>query len=225
MDAAEAIIAGEGIHRLSLGRIEHRLGGMSRGQLTYYFPNKESILLAVFERLLRRMVGDLMRADGPKPMTGQAWDCFQHGLAKHLEPAGPHPGERDLFSLLYTFLAQMGHRPDYRNRLAQLQRDGREFIAADIAGSVSEPRPVSPRVMASLVQIVLHGLMVQLAVDPDAFDRDEMFAACVRLFAPLFGQDPAREGEAPAEPSARGSAGASPSRAPTAPASNPVATP
>src|SRR5579871_4205070 len=54
MDAAEAIIAGQGIHRLSLGNIEER-AGMSRGQLTYYFPTKESILLAVFDRMLRRM--------------------------------------------------------------------------------------------------------------------------------------------------------------------------
>lgn len=188
LDAAEAIIAGEGIHKLSLGRIEERLGGMSRGQLTYYFPTKESILLAVFDRTLRRMIADLMRADGPKPMTGRAWDCFRHGLAKNLEPAD-QPGERDLFSLLYTFLAQMGHRPDFRDRLAQLQRDGREFIAADIAGSAPES-PVSPRILASLVQVVLHGLRVQLTVDPDAFDRDEMAAACVRMFAPLFGQSP-----------------------------------
>ena len=33
MDAAEGIIAGEGIYKLSLGRIERKLGGMSRGQL------------------------------------------------------------------------------------------------------------------------------------------------------------------------------------------------
>jgi len=59
MDAAEAIIAGQGIHRLSLGQIEKR-AGMSRGQLTYYFPTKESILLAVFDRMLRRMIDRAM---------------------------------------------------------------------------------------------------------------------------------------------------------------------
>src|SRR4051812_1255693 len=65
MDAAEAIIAGEGIHKLSLGRIEERLGGMSRGQLTYYFPSKESILLAVYERMIRRIIAQLHQDDGP----------------------------------------------------------------------------------------------------------------------------------------------------------------
>jgi AcrR family transcriptional regulator len=187
MDAAEAVIAGEGIHRLSLARIEDR-AGMSRGQLTYYFPTKESILLAVFDRMLRRMIEQLMRSDGPKPMTGRAWDCFRFVLGRHLDPDGL-PGKRDLFSLYYTFLAQMGHREDYRARLSELERGRREFIAADIAASVPEPRPVSPRVAASLVQALVHGLSMQLAVDPGAFDRQEMFAACVRLLAPVFKQD------------------------------------
>jgi AcrR family transcriptional regulator len=188
LDAAETIIAGEGIHRLSLARIEEKAGGLSRGQLTYYFPTKESILLAVFDRMLQRMIEEVMRADGPKPMTGRAWDCLQYWLGKHLEPGDQPAGERDLFSLLYTFLAQMNHRPDYRDRLAQLQRERRDFIAEDIAGSVPEPRPVSPRVAASLIQALLHGLRVQLAIDPGAFDPDEMAAACLRLLAPLFGQ-------------------------------------
>ncbi|MBY0461465.1 MAG: TetR/AcrR family transcriptional regulator, partial [Gemmataceae bacterium] len=48
LEAAEAIIAGHGIQKLSLAQIEQR-AGMSRGQLTYYFPTKESILLAVFD--------------------------------------------------------------------------------------------------------------------------------------------------------------------------------
>src|SRR5436309_1854283 len=82
LDAAEAIIAGEGIHRLSLGRIEERAGGFSRGQLTYYFATKESILLAVFDRMLRRVIGRALQGDGPKPMTGRAWDCLDYGLRK-----------------------------------------------------------------------------------------------------------------------------------------------
>src|SRR5687767_4781808 len=100
MDAAEAVIAGEGIHKLSLTRIEDR-AGMSRGQLTYYFPTKESILLAVFERMLRRMIEQALRGDGPKPMTGRAWECLRHGIGEHLAADWPKPGERDLFSLLY----------------------------------------------------------------------------------------------------------------------------
>jgi hypothetical protein len=61
---------------------------------------------------------------------------------------------------------------------------------------VPEPRLASPRVVAALIQALFHGLDVQLMMDPDAFDRQEMFAACAKLLAPLFGQK--GEGESPA---------------------------
>ena len=51
VEAAVAVIAEQGLQSLSLSEIEKR-AGMSRGQLTYYFPAKEDILLAVFDRLL-----------------------------------------------------------------------------------------------------------------------------------------------------------------------------
>jgi AcrR family transcriptional regulator len=194
MDAAEAIIAGEGIHRLSLAQVEER-AGMSRGQLTYYFPTKESILLAVYERMLRRMIRDVMAGDGPKPMTGRARDCFQHALAGHLglDTANPIDRKKDFFSLLYTFLAQMAHREDYRNKLSEMYRGWREHIAADVADSVDEPRPIDPLIAASLLQALIHGLSVQLMVDPDAFDRPAMYDACVRLLAPVFESKTSRD--------------------------------
>lgn len=189
MDASEAIIAGEGIHKLSLAQVEER-AGMSRGQLTYYFPTKESILLAVYERMLRRMIREVMTGDGPKPMAGQAGECFQHALAGHLglDPKNPPDRKKDLFSLLYTFLAQMGHREDYRNKLSEMYRGWREYIATDVAHSVPEPRPLEPRIAASLFQAIIHGLTMQLMVDPEAFDRQAMYDACARLFAPVFRQ-------------------------------------
>ena len=51
IDAAVAIIAEQGIQNLSLSEIEKK-AGMSRGQLTYYFPSKEDILVAAFDRLI-----------------------------------------------------------------------------------------------------------------------------------------------------------------------------
>jgi AcrR family transcriptional regulator len=187
LDAAEAIIAGHGIQELSLGRIEKSTKPpMSRGQLTYYFPTKESILLALFDRMLRRMIRERMRSDGPKPMTGRAWEMTRHVLQNRLEPDWPPAGNKDLLSLLFTFLAQMGHREDYRARLSQWFSEWRSFIAADLAGSVPEPRPASPRTTAALLQALFQGLDVLLMADPEAFDRPEMLGLCLRLLAPLF---------------------------------------
>ncbi len=187
IDAAEEIIAHHGIANLSLKRIESR-AGMSRGHLTYYFPTKESILLAVFDRMLRRMILERLQSSRPpQPMTGRAWDCFREAIREHLG-LGEQPLEsrRDLFSLLYTFLAQMGHREDDRQKLVMTYPNWRKHIAADVAASTPEPRPVAPAIVASLIQALIHGLTVQLMVDPQAFDRQEMAAACEWIFAPLF---------------------------------------
>ena len=51
---------------------------------------------------------------------------------------------------------------------------------------MAEPRPVEPRIAASLLQALIHGLTMQLMVDPDAFDRKAMFEACTRLLEPIF---------------------------------------
>jgi hypothetical protein len=138
--------------------------------------------------MLRRMIRAALQADGPKPMTGHAWDCAQHALRKHLDSDWPPPEGRGLFSLLFTFLAQMGHREDYRRRLSQWYSEWRGFIAADITSSVPEPRIASARVLAAIMQSLFLGLDIQLMIDPEAFDRKEMYDACVQFLAPLFTQ-------------------------------------
>jgi hypothetical protein len=50
---------------------------------------------------------------------------------------------------------------------------------------------VSGQTVASFVQALVHGLTVQLAADPQAFDRAEMLELCVGVLAPLFTTLPA----------------------------------
>jgi AcrR family transcriptional regulator len=189
MDAAESIIAHHGIARLSLQRIE-KLAGMSRGQLMYYFPSKEAILLAVYERMIRRMIQERLAAeDLPHPMTGQAWQCLHRALEDHLGLGRePLENKQELYSLLYTFLAQIAHREDYRQRLSVMYRSWREHIAADIASSIPPPHPVDPVILASIIQALIHGLTMQLMIDPEAFPRGAMLEACLQMLAPWYGR-------------------------------------
>jgi hypothetical protein len=107
-------------------------------------------------------------------------------MLKHRLEAASEAGGNDFISLVYTFLAQMNHREDYRKKLSGVFDDWRGKLAEDLSLSVPAPNPVPPRIAASLIQAMVHGLTMQLAVDPQAFDRDEMFAACQWLLAPLF---------------------------------------
>jgi AcrR family transcriptional regulator len=173
VEAAVAIITEQGLQNLSLSEIEKR-AGMSRGQLTYYFPAKEDILLAVFDRLLQLMyqrIGEPESRAG-SPSGGRKW--VQHLLDRLLRQPPVSP---EFHVLQYTFLSQIGHREDFRQRLATLYEEWRtnlaKGIAADVARSPGENH-APPRALATLVQAILHGLAMQAAADPMAFDREEM---------------------------------------------------
>src|SRR5262245_26130150 len=136
VEAAVAIIAEEGLQHLSLSAIEER-AGMSRGQLTYYFPAKEDILLAVFDRLLAMMhdsSGPCEAHDGARSLSGwQRIRAFLEFLI--LRP----PEVPEFHGLQYTFLSQIGHRDDFRQRLADLYEQWRSHMAADFARDLPAP--------------------------------------------------------------------------------------
>jgi AcrR family transcriptional regulator len=192
--AAAEIIASEGLHHLSLKRIEDRCtekgSPMSRGQLTYYFKSKEDILLAVFDRMLSGMIRENIATaerDGvARPGEGRVIDRIRYALDRMMNGRGPE--QTELLSLVHTFMAQVRHREDYRRKLAAANAGWRQHVAADIAASAADaPPPVPPAAAASIIMALFQGLGGQLAVDPDAFDRAAVADACLRLLAPLLG--------------------------------------
>ena len=190
--AATDIIATEGLHRLSLAKIEERIG-MSRGQLTYYFPAKEDILLAVFDRMLARMIqeaiADAERSGVGKPGDGPVADRLRHGLDRLMR--GDHPDQTDeLPALVHTFMAQVRHRDDYRQKLALANAGWRAHLAADVAASAGPIPPAPPPVVASIIMALFQGLGGQLAVDPEAFDRAAVTRTVLHMLAPWLGPDP-----------------------------------
>ncbi len=180
VDAAVAIIAEQGIQNLSLSEIEKRVE-MSRGQLTYYFHTKEDILLAVFDRLIRLLCQRHGDTDG-HPYGQMRWlDLIRHLLGVVTQ----HPPEEPAFpALQYTFLSQISHRADFRERLAGLYEHWRQRGAEHLERELQEHPParqVSPRAVATLVQAILHGLAMQTAADPQAIDAGPMIEMCIDM--------------------------------------------
>jgi AcrR family transcriptional regulator len=187
VEAAVAIIAEEGLPHLSLSAIEQR-AGMSRGQLTYYFPAKEDILVAVFDRLLLMMHQRVQAGHGPCEIHDlpHGWERMQAFLSMLLLTP---PSSPEFTSLHHTFLAQVGHRDDFRRRLANLYEEWRRHIAADTEAALASRngrKRASARTLATLVQAILHGLGMQRAADPDAYDRHEMLDLVVDLLGSYF---------------------------------------
>src|SRR5438876_218754 len=157
VEAAVAIITEQGLQNLSLSEIETK-AGMSRGQLTYYFPTKEDILLAVFDRLLLLTYQRIGNPPGEPCSQAGGWDWVCHLLERLLTQAPPNT---QFGCLQYTFLSQIGHREDFRQRLATLYEQWRSHMAEGLAGDLAQrrpARPVSPRALATLVQAFLHAL-------------------------------------------------------------------
>jgi AcrR family transcriptional regulator len=178
IEAAVAVITERGLQKLSLSAIE-KTAGMSRGQLTYYFPAKEDILLAVFDRLLQLIY---QRFHSAHEQRGEPNPCEVSvgcwiGLLLESVLLRP-PVSPEFHTLQYTFLSQISHRDDFRQRLARLYEEWRTHMSQGLAEEAASPAPASPRTMASFVQAVLHGLSMQLAADPKAFDRVEMLQLC-----------------------------------------------
>jgi AcrR family transcriptional regulator len=198
IQAAVDIIVEQGLHKLSLSKIEQRTG-MKRGQLTYYFPKWEHILLAVFDRLLLLIMRRLHEAEGETPpdVEGKrgvpnAWECTRKMFQTILGDAPPLGPE--FHALEYTFLAQITHREDFREKLASLYEEWRSGMAAHwqvtARPTLALAREVSPRTIASFLQAIVQGVGVQMSADPKAFDRAEMLKLCVGILAPLFAPSP-----------------------------------
>jgi len=197
VSAATEIIASVGLHKLSLKRIEKQCR-MSRGQLTYYFRSKEDILLAVFDRMLVGMIREAIataeRSGVARPGEGAVLDRVRHGFVRMTDGRGAD--QTELHALVHTFMAQVRHREDYRKKLAAANAGWRQHLAADIAASAGPtPPPVPPAVTASIIMALFQGLGGQLAVDPDAFDRQSVTDACLRILSPLLGPSPDARGD------------------------------
>ena len=198
IEAAVAIIAEEGIQNLSLSAIEDR-SDMSRGQLTYYFPAKEDILLAVFDHMIevmtRRAEDDQTNSVCSMPVAG--WERMVAFLTSFISNPPEVP---EFHALQYTFLSQIGHRDDFRDRLANLYEHWRSFAVADLTKDVEASKKplVSVRTLASFIQAVLHGLAMQRVADPTAYDRDEMRHLVLSLLGNYLGKPlPALAGSPP----------------------------
>ena len=94
------------------------------------------------------------------------------------------PVAPEFHTLQYTFLSQIGHRDDFRQRLANLYEEWRRHMMEDFEPEVANRRTrprVSARTVATLVQAILHGLAMQRSADPDAYDREQMLELVLDL--------------------------------------------
>ncbi|HPD29860.1 MAG TPA: TetR/AcrR family transcriptional regulator [Phycisphaerae bacterium] len=132
LDAAEAVVAREGVSRLTLEAVAHE-AGVSKGGLLYHFPAKAALITAIVERLAIRCESRQAEAVASDP---QACGAF---IRAYLT-VRTHPPDPQRESIHTAVLAAIGTNPDYldplRRRIAEWQKrlesDGIDQVTATI---------------------------------------------------------------------------------------------
>ncbi|MDG3008077.1 TetR/AcrR family transcriptional regulator [Paludisphaera mucosa] len=184
VEAACRVIHRKGIQGASLAEIEQE-AEVSRGVLTYHFPSKEAIILAVFDATIARMEAG---ADADLAAAKSGWERLETVLDFVLNRK---PANDEFDYLNYTFLAQMSHREDFRTRLAAVNADIRRRIAEDLSEEAGRAGlgPGEVRALAAVVHAAMSGLIMQLNVDPGAIDRAAAHRALRAMILGILGRD------------------------------------
>jgi AcrR family transcriptional regulator len=140
LDAAESVVAREGVGNLTLEAVA-REAGVSKGGLLYHFPSKSALVTAVVGRLVARCESDQRQAlaeDG-----GGAGAFTRAYLAARNVPLDPE--EKPIHTAL---LAAAGTNPHYLEPIRERAREWQARLEAD---------GIDPAV-ATIVKLAIDGL-------------------------------------------------------------------
>jgi AcrR family transcriptional regulator len=140
LDAAERLVAQQGVANLTLEAVA-REAGVSKGGLLYHFPSKSNLVLGIVERLVSRVRKQQMDAVASEGQTPGAFTRAY--LATRDQPLSPEEA-----SLHGALLAAMGTDPQL---LAPVREVSVEWLAR------LESDGIDPAV-AHIVSLVLDGL-------------------------------------------------------------------
>jgi len=139
LNAALDLITEAGIDQVRIAEIARR-AGMSSGQVMYYFPSKEHILL---ETLAWRDHQDIIRTRAALGKATGAWRQLELFIGRYLPASPADPG----WILWMEVWARAPHNRQVSQRLEELLRLWRDELAAIVARGVQEgafaPRPRS----------------------------------------------------------------------------------
>jgi AcrR family transcriptional regulator len=133
LDAAESVVAREGVGNLTLEAVA-REAGVSKGGLLYHYPSKSALVVAVVERLGQRCECDQQEAMAVEGQTPGAFTRAYVATRHRILAAGEKP-------LHTALLAAAGTDPQYlepirvraREWQARLEADGIDPAVATIA--------------------------------------------------------------------------------------------
>lgn len=152
--------------------------GYKLGHLTYYFPSKQSVLLAVLDYMERTFLEERRESlDDVSKTSMERLAIFfeqEHRLILH---------RPDLLTARADFWVQGRSDPVIRERICLMYAAFRSDIERVVADGVSDGSFSGDRAstVPDLVMALLEGAELQYLIEPDRLDLDRYFAAALDL--------------------------------------------
>lgn len=154
--------------------------GVSKGAFYHHFPSKQALFLALLDRWLDKLDGQLtlLRAEAPDARAGLAY------MTEAIEPVFADASGQ--LSLFLEFLEQARRDPVIWEATIAPYRRYRAYFARLIAAGAQEGTlPATKPELASAVLVSCAvGALVQSLFDPDGADWGEVVRAGVRMLIP-----------------------------------------
>jgi AcrR family transcriptional regulator len=176
VESALRLILKNGYDRTTLDHVAAQ-AGVSKGLISYYFPNKDALFLAVLDRIHQRLRQDLevcYRTDA------SARERLRLNL-KNL--FGSEKRARQYYVVLLDFLARVPREKSIQAGAEAIYQTVLTYVEWTIIDGIrsGEFRQVNTRDEASMIVAMMEGLILQWLFNRQAHTLDEAYELCDRF--------------------------------------------
>ncbi len=174
--AALRLILDTGYNQVTLADIAEQVG-VSKGLISYYFPRKEDVFLAVLEQIVGRLTADFegfCTAEVPAPE--KLMMIFNNLF-------GNEKRARRYYTVVIDYMAQAIRERQVREYTQLIYASYRTYMEriVDDGMAKGEFQPVDAPRVVSMILGMMEGLVLQWFFDPKGFDLDAAYEMCVDL--------------------------------------------
>jgi len=174
VDAALRLVLEVGYNQVTLADIAERVG-VSKGLISYYFPKKEDVFLAVLDQIVERLTTDFQSfADADATAPEKLKMIFRNLF-------GNEKRARRYYTVVIDYMAQAIRTPGVQEYTQNIYNSYRTYTEKIIMEGVrrGQFRDVNPERATSMTLGMMEGLVLQWFFDKKGFDLDEAYRMCV----------------------------------------------
>jgi TetR/AcrR family fatty acid metabolism transcriptional regulator len=176
VDAALRLILDMGYNQVTLADIAARVG-VSKGLISYYFPRKEDVFLAVLDQIVDRLSADFegfCRADATP--SEKLMMIFNNLF-------GNEKRARRYYTVVIDYMAQAIRTPQVQEYTQDIYNSYRTYMERIIADGIRSGhfREAELQKTTSMILALMEGLVLQWFFDRNGFDLEAAYEMCVEL--------------------------------------------